>query len=61
MSSPCSFRITAAAVSRGASARAMTLAVVRIDREAKQVEVHDLRRDRTYEESYDKLVLCTGE
>lgn len=34
--------------------------VLRIDREAKQVEVHDLREGRTYRESYDKLVLCTG-
>jgi NADPH-dependent 2,4-dienoyl-CoA reductase/sulfur reductase-like enzyme len=34
--------------------------VVRIDRDAKQVEVYDLGRDRTYRESYDKLVLCTG-
>ena len=34
--------------------------VVRIDRDAKEVEVHDLREGRTYRESYDKLVLCTG-
>ena len=34
--------------------------VVRIDREAKEVEVRDLDQDRTYRESYDKLVLCTG-
>jgi NADPH-dependent 2,4-dienoyl-CoA reductase/sulfur reductase-like enzyme/rhodanese-related sulfurtransferase len=34
--------------------------VVRIDRDAKQVEVHDLRDGRTYRESYDTLVLCLG-
>jgi NADPH-dependent 2,4-dienoyl-CoA reductase/sulfur reductase-like enzyme/rhodanese-related sulfurtransferase len=34
--------------------------VIRIDRNAKQVEVRDLRDDRTYRESYDKLVLCPG-
>ena len=34
--------------------------VIRIDRAAKQVEVRDLRQGRTYRESYDKLVLCTG-
>jgi NADPH-dependent 2,4-dienoyl-CoA reductase/sulfur reductase-like enzyme len=30
--------------------------VIRIDRDAKEVEVRDLRRDRTYRESYDTLV-----
>jgi NADPH-dependent 2,4-dienoyl-CoA reductase/sulfur reductase-like enzyme/rhodanese-related sulfurtransferase len=34
--------------------------VVRIDRDAKEVEVRDLREGRTYRESYDKLVLCPG-
>jgi NADPH-dependent 2,4-dienoyl-CoA reductase/sulfur reductase-like enzyme len=34
--------------------------VVRIDVDAKQVEVRDLAQDRTYHEAYDKLVLCTG-
>ena len=34
--------------------------VVRIDRDAKEVEVRDLRQGRTYRESYDKLVLCLG-
>jgi NADPH-dependent 2,4-dienoyl-CoA reductase/sulfur reductase-like enzyme/rhodanese-related sulfurtransferase len=34
--------------------------VVRIDREAKEVEVRDLAEGRTYRESYDKLVLCPG-
>ena len=34
--------------------------VVRIDRDAKEVEVRDLAKDRTYRESYDKLVLCPG-
>ena len=34
--------------------------VIRIDRDAKQVEVRDLRQGRTYRESYDKLVLCPG-
>ena len=34
--------------------------VVRIDRGAKEVEVRDLARGRTYRESYDKLVLCLG-
>jgi hypothetical protein len=34
--------------------------VLRIDREAKEVEVRDLAERRTYRESYDKLVLCPG-
>ena len=34
--------------------------VIRIDRGAKEVEVRDLARGRTYRESYDKLVLCLG-
>ena len=34
--------------------------VTRIDRQAKEVEVRDLRSGRTYRESYDKLVLCPG-
>ena len=34
--------------------------VVRIDRDAKEVEVRDDREGRTYRESYDKLVLCPG-
>jgi NADPH-dependent 2,4-dienoyl-CoA reductase/sulfur reductase-like enzyme len=34
--------------------------VLRIDRDAKEVEVHDRRTDTTYRESYDKLVLCPG-
>jgi NADPH-dependent 2,4-dienoyl-CoA reductase/sulfur reductase-like enzyme len=34
--------------------------VVRIDREAKEVDVHDLAQERTYRESYDTLVLCLG-
>jgi NADPH-dependent 2,4-dienoyl-CoA reductase/sulfur reductase-like enzyme/rhodanese-related sulfurtransferase len=34
--------------------------VIRIDRDAKEVEVRDLARDRAYRESYDKLVLCPG-
>ena len=34
--------------------------VVRIDRDAKEVEVLDERQGRTYRESYDKLVLCPG-
>ena len=34
--------------------------VMRIDRDAKEVEVHDLRSGRNYRESYDKLVLCPG-
>jgi NADPH-dependent 2,4-dienoyl-CoA reductase/sulfur reductase-like enzyme len=34
--------------------------VIRIDRDAKEVEVHDLAQGRTYRESYDKLVLCLG-
>ena len=34
--------------------------VVRIDRAAKEVEVHDILQGRTYRESYDKLVLCPG-
>ena len=34
--------------------------VIRIDRDAKEVEVRDLARERTYRESYDKLVLCPG-
>jgi NADPH-dependent 2,4-dienoyl-CoA reductase/sulfur reductase-like enzyme/rhodanese-related sulfurtransferase len=34
--------------------------VIRIDREAKEVEVRDRREARTYRESYDTLVLCPG-
>lgn len=34
--------------------------VMRIDLAAKEVEVHDKEHGRTYRESYDKLVLCTG-
>ena len=34
--------------------------VLRIDRDAKEVEVRDLQQGRTYRESYDKLVLCLG-
>lgn len=34
--------------------------VTRIDLAAKEVEVHDKEQGRTYRESYDKLVLCTG-
>lgn len=34
--------------------------VVSIDRDAKEVEVHDLRQGGTYRESYDTLVLCLG-
>ncbi len=34
--------------------------VLRIDRAAREVEVRDLVRERTYRESYDKLVLCLG-
>ena len=34
--------------------------VVRIDRDAKEVEVHDHVAGRTYRESYDTLVLCPG-
>jgi NADPH-dependent 2,4-dienoyl-CoA reductase/sulfur reductase-like enzyme/rhodanese-related sulfurtransferase len=34
--------------------------VIRIDRDAKEVEVRDLAEERTYRESYDKLVLCPG-
>ncbi|WP_144671666.1 FAD-dependent oxidoreductase [Arthrobacter sp. U41] len=34
--------------------------VVRIDLAMKEVEVHDQEHSRTYRESYDKLVLCTG-
>ena len=34
--------------------------VVRIDLDAKEVEVQDEEHGRTYRESYDKLVLCTG-
>lgn len=34
--------------------------VLRIDRDAKALEVRDLDQDRTYRESYDKLVLCPG-
>jgi NADPH-dependent 2,4-dienoyl-CoA reductase/sulfur reductase-like enzyme/rhodanese-related sulfurtransferase len=34
--------------------------VIRIDADAHEVEVRDLRDERTYRESYDKLVLCTG-
>ncbi|MGB7329702.1 MAG: FAD-dependent oxidoreductase [Rubripirellula sp.] len=31
-----------------------------IDRAAKQVTVHDLESDKTYTESYDKLIIATG-
>ena len=34
--------------------------VIRIDRDAREVEVRDLGQGRTYRESYDKLVLCPG-
>jgi len=34
--------------------------VIGIDRAAKEVEVRDLRQQRTYRESYDTLVLCPG-
>jgi NADPH-dependent 2,4-dienoyl-CoA reductase/sulfur reductase-like enzyme/rhodanese-related sulfurtransferase len=34
--------------------------VLRIDCDAKEVEVRDLVRGRTYQESYDTLVLCLG-
>ncbi len=34
--------------------------VIRIDRDAREVEVRDLPQGRTYRESYDKLVLCPG-
>ncbi|MGB8652033.1 MAG: FAD-dependent oxidoreductase [Mycobacteriales bacterium] len=34
--------------------------VVRIDLDAKEVEVRDLQQERTYRESYDRLVLCPG-
>ena len=34
--------------------------VLRIDRAARELEVRDLARQRTYRESYDKLVLCPG-
>jgi hypothetical protein len=34
--------------------------VLRIDRDAKEVQVRDLAQERTYRESYDKLVLCPG-
>jgi len=34
--------------------------VLRIHRDAKEVEVRDLAEERTYRESYDKLVLCPG-
>ena len=34
--------------------------VVRIDLAMKEVEVRDEQHGRTYRESYDKLVLCTG-
>ena len=34
--------------------------VIRIDRDAREVEVRDLAQRRTYRESYDKLVLCLG-
>ena len=34
--------------------------LLRIDRDAKEVEVRDLVQERTYRESYDKLVLCPG-
>ena len=33
--------------------------VIRIDRDAKEVEVRDLAQGRTYREPYDKLVLCS--
>jgi NADPH-dependent 2,4-dienoyl-CoA reductase/sulfur reductase-like enzyme len=34
--------------------------VIRIDCDAKEVEVRDHQHGRTYRESYDKLVLCPG-
>ena len=34
--------------------------VIRIDRDAREVEVRDLAQGRAYRESYDKLVLCLG-
>ncbi len=34
--------------------------VLRIDRDAREVEVRDLAQGRAYRESYDKLVLCLG-
>ena len=34
--------------------------MIRIDRDAREVEVRDLGQGRTYRESYDKLVLCPG-
>ena len=34
--------------------------MLRIDRDAKEVEVRDLVQERTYREPYDKLVLCPG-
>jgi NADPH-dependent 2,4-dienoyl-CoA reductase/sulfur reductase-like enzyme/rhodanese-related sulfurtransferase len=34
--------------------------VIRIDRDAKEVEVRDIAAGRTYREAYDKLVLCPG-
>lgn len=34
--------------------------VIRVDRDAKQVEVRDLKGGLTYREPYDKLVLCPG-
>ena len=34
--------------------------VIRIDRDAREVEVRDLANQRTYREPYDKLVLCPG-
>ncbi len=34
--------------------------VIRIDRDAKEVEIRDVQQARTYVESYDKLVLCPG-
>jgi NADPH-dependent 2,4-dienoyl-CoA reductase/sulfur reductase-like enzyme/rhodanese-related sulfurtransferase len=34
--------------------------VIRIDRDAKEVEVRDDEHGQTYRESYDKLVLCPG-
>ncbi len=34
--------------------------VIRIDRDAKELEVRDEKQGHTYRESYDKLVLCTG-
>lgn len=34
--------------------------VERIDRDAQEVEVRDEKLGRTYRESYDRLVLCTG-